>query len=193
MGDLIPFRRKRARNQVLPAYRWQGLSLRQRLSRFLSGLRPFLLLAILLLIWPAVDPALVEPPSFLSSAPESVRGDFTRCGPGRGVNCVVDGDTFKLGERKVRIVGIDAPEMHPSRCAEEARQGEAATAHLQRALNQGDWSMTGRIGGPQDRYGRDLRSLGRDLPDGSIRSIAEEMLASGTVRRYSGGLRGGWC
>ena len=53
--------------------------------------------------------------------------------------------------------------------------------------------MTGRIDGTQDRYGRDLRALNRILPDGSTQSIAADMLASGTVRRYLGGLRGGWC
>ena len=53
--------------------------------------------------------------------------------------------------------------------------------------------MIGRIGGARDYYGRDLRALSRTLPDGSVQSIAEDMLASGQVRRYLGGLRGGWC
>ena len=106
---------------------------------------------------------------------------------------MVDGDTIKLGERKVRIIGIDAPEMYPSRCAEESRLGEAATAQLQRLLNQGDFVMIGRIGGAQDRYGRDLRALSRTRPDGTVQSIAEDLLANDYVRRYLGGLRGGWC
>ena len=55
------------------------------------------------------------------------------------------------------------------------------------------FTMTGRIDGTKDRYGRDLRALSRILPDGSTQSIAAEMMASGTVRRYLGGLRGGWC
>ena len=53
--------------------------------------------------------------------------------------------------------------------------------------------MRGRIDDMQDRYGRDLRSLSRTQPDGSTQSIAADMMASGTVRRYLGGLRGGWC
>jgi micrococcal nuclease len=151
------------------------------------------LLAILLLLWAAFDPALVEPPAILTGEPERVSGQFTRCGPGRGTFCVVDGDTIKFGERKIRIIGIDAPEMHPSRCSEEARLGEAATAQLQRLLNRGDFVMIGRIGGTRDYYGRDLRALRRTRPDGSFQSIAEDMLTSGLVRRYLGGLRGGWC
>ena len=53
--------------------------------------------------------------------------------------------------------------------------------------------MTGRIDDPQDKYGRDLRSVTRKRPDGTSQSIAQDMLTSGTVRRYAGGLRGGWC
>jgi micrococcal nuclease len=163
------------------------------MSRWFSNLRPWLFTAILLMLWPALDPALVEPPAILSSDPESVSGAFTRCGLGRGVNCVTDGDTFKLGERRVRIIGIDAPETHPAQCEAEAIAGDVATAELVRLLNQGPFTMSGRIGGAQDGYGRDLRALSRTLPDGTVQSIAADMIASGTVRRYLGGLRGGWC
>ena len=53
--------------------------------------------------------------------------------------------------------------------------------------------MVGRIDGGYDQYGRDLRSLSRPKSDGSTQSIADAMLATGTVRRYLGGLRGDWC
>jgi endonuclease YncB( thermonuclease family) len=190
MGNLIPFRRRKGYGRVLPTHRWQGVS---RFRRLWFILRPWLFLAVLLLLWAVFDPVLVEPPRIFSGEPEKVSGQFTRCGPHRGTFCVVDGDTIKLGERKIRIIGIDAPEIYPPRCAEEARLGEAATAQLQRLLNQGDFVMIGRIGGAQDYYGRDLRALSRTRPDGSVQSIAEDMLASGQVRRYLGGLRGGWC
>ena len=190
MGNLIPFRRPKGYGRVLPTHRWQGVS---RIRRVWFVLRPWLFLVILLLLWAVFDPALVEPPTILTGEPEKVSGQFTRCGPGRGTFCVIDGDTIKLGERKVRIIGIDAPEIHPSRCTEEARLGEAATAELQRLLNQGEFVMLGRLGGTFDFYGRDLRALIRTRADGTSRSIADEMLASGHVRRYLGGLRGGWC
>ena len=159
---------------------------------WLGQLRPFILGAILLTIWPAVDPALIEPPGFLSSDPEQVNEHFTRCGPGRGHACVIDGDTFKLGDRKIRIIGIDTAEVD-ARCPEEARLAEAATVELRRLLNQGLFRMVGRIGGQKDRYGRDLRALTRIRPDGTEQSIAEDMRASGLARRYLGGFRSGWC
>jgi endonuclease YncB( thermonuclease family) len=162
-------------------------------GQWFGRLRPFILGGIALSIWPAVDPALVGPPSFLGTEPERVSATFTRCGRGRGHACVVDGDTFRLGNRRIRIIGIDAPETHPARCRAEAERGEQATAKLQALLNEGPFEMTGWWHNPRDRYGRELMSLTRNRPDGSGQSIAAEMRDSGMARYYTGGLRGGWC
>lgn len=159
---------------------------------WLGKLRPFILGAILLTIWPAADPALIEPPRFLSTEPERVSEHFTRCGPGRGHACVVDGDTIKLGERRIRIIGIDTPEVD-ARCPAEAVQAEAATAELQRLLNQGPFEMVGRIDDRRDKYGRELLALRRTRPDGTVQSIADDMRERGLARRYLGGFRSGWC
>lgn len=159
-------------------------------GRLLSGARPFALFAALAALWPALDPALVEPLGPLASDPERVTATFTRCGRGRGQACVVDGDTFKLGTRKIRIIGIDAPEVH-GQCAEEKALAERSTAKLQSLLNQGPFVMTGRIGDMQDKYGRDLRALTRTRGD-TTQSIAEEMRSSGLAHRYVG-FKTGWC
>lgn len=161
--------------------------------RWLGVLRPFVLFGILVSAWIGYDPALVEPPALLSTEPERVDEDFTRCGPGRGHACVIDGDTFKLGERKVRIIGIDAPETHPPRCTEEERLGEQATAMLVGLLNQGPFEMVAWTHNSTDRYGRDLRVIRRRLDDGRVQSIAEEMRQSGLAHRYAGGFKTGWC
>ncbi|MBA3666743.1 MAG: thermonuclease family protein [Sphingomonas sp.] len=206
MGKLLPFRRRRRWTRPKdfgapgPKLRFwpedDRVTLRgvaRETVEWLGKLRPFILGAILLSAWPTLDPALVEPPGFLSADPERVNDHFTRCGPGRGHACVIDGDTIKIGQRKVRIIGIDTPETHPARCAEEARLGEAATAELQRLLNQGAFDMTGRVFNDHDRYGRDLRAITRRRADGSIQSIADDMRASGLARRYLGGFKVGWC
>jgi micrococcal nuclease len=205
MGRIFPFRRRRGRwtksrnyGAPKPLKFWPDedrVTLRgvaRETVGWLGKLRPFILGAILLSIWPAMDPALVEPPGFLATEPERVNEQFTRCGPGRGHACVIDGDTIKLGDRKIRIIGIDTPEVD-ARCPAEAVQAEAATAELQRLLNQGPFEMVGRIDNQQDRYGRDLRALRRVRPDGSVQSMAEDMRSSGVARRYLGGFRGGWC
>ena len=147
--------------------------------RRLTAARPLTLAAILAILWAGSDPMLVEPPGFLSDEPERISERFTRCGPGRADACVVDGDTFKLGQRRVRIIGIDAPETHHAACPEEARLGEQAAARLQALLNEGPLEMVAPVYRRQDRYGRDLRTLRRTLPDGRTQSIAEEMRESG--------------
>ena len=165
----------------------------RRRSRVAIALRPFILAAILISIWIGMDPSLVEPPGLLSTEPERVAQTFTRCGHGRGFACVVDGDTFRLGKRRVRIIGIDAPETHNSSCPEEARLGEQATVKLQTLLNAGAFEMVAPIYGRTDRYGRDLRVIRRIRPDGSTQSFADDMRESGLAHRYMGGFKPGWC
>ncbi len=145
---------------------------------------------MLLAIWPALDGALFEPPVILMGDQEIVQGQFSRCGLGRKRLCVIDGDTFKIDERHIRLVGIDAPEVREPQCPAEAALGEQATAELQRQLSLAPFAMRSRIDDPVDGYGRELKVLSRK---GSEESIAAAMLESGTVRRYLGGLRGGWC
>ena len=162
--------------------------------RWLRVLRPFILLGILASLYVgAGDPALVEPPGFLQAKPELVSANFTRCGRGRSWACVIDGDTFKLGERRIRVIGIDAPETHPPRCAEEARLGELATAELQRLLNERPFELVAPVYRDTDAYGRELRVARRVNADGSYQNMAEEMRKGGLAHRYAGGFKTGWC
>ena len=160
--------------------------------RWLRALRPAILLAILVLAWPAMDPALIDPPEMLTGASERIDARFTRCGHGRGHACVIDGDTFRLGERRIRVIGIDAPEVD-AQCPEESRLAGLATAALQEKLNRGPFEMLSPIWRSKDRYGRELMTLRRKRPDGSDNSIAAQMRETGLVRRYAGGFRMGWC
>jgi endonuclease YncB( thermonuclease family) len=165
---------------------------RSPIRRLLFLARPFFLAAILAGTWIGLDPALIDPPALLSTKPERISETFSRCGIGRSHACVIDGDTFKIGKRRVRIIGIDAPETHPARCPEEARLGEAATAKLQELLNQGSFGMVAPAYGSHDQYGRDLRAVQRKRPDGSYQSIAAEMRESGFAHRYTG-FKTTWC
>jgi len=190
-------RRKRTRARDFgriaagPAITMRGLA-RDTIG-WLGVLRPFIFGGILLSAWPAIDPALMDPVSLLATNPERIDEKFTRCGRGRGHACVIDGDTIKLGQRKIRIIGIDAPEVTHPKCPREAQLAEQATAKLQVLLNQGPFEMVGSVTRNHDRYGRDLRALNRTNPDGTTTSIAEEMRSSGLASRYLGGVKLGWC
>lgn len=182
----VPLRRVKNRPPTHPP---QGTSWRQAF-RAMRGVLAVIALVTVAVI--AAMPGAFEPPGFMQSEPERIDGRFTRCGPGRGYYCVVDGDTFKLGQRSVRVVGIDTAEVD-ARCEAEAAQAEASTAALQRWLNRGPFRMTARLDDPTDRYGRDLRIVKRLNPDGSEDRLADYMRKEGGARGYYGGGRNGWC
>ena len=120
------------------------------------------------------------------SATIPVSASFGFCHTGGGINCVVDGDTFWIGGTKVRVADIDAPETHPSRCAEEARLGNAATARLQELLNAGPVTLE-PADRDTDRYGRKLRIVMR-----GGKSLGGQLVAEGLARPWIGH-RKPWC
>ena len=118
------------------------------------------------------------------------RGDTARNDDGAAVPSgklyVIDGDTFGIDRGpRIRILGIDAPETHPSRCAEEARLGNEATQKLRELLASSPVTLSGS---GYDKYGRELRSVSVNGQD-----VGDAMIGAGLARSYDGGKRGGWC
>jgi micrococcal nuclease len=108
---------------------------------------------------------------------------------------VYDGDTFEARVRiwpgmdittRVRLRGIDAPEMS-ARCAEERSKAEAARDALLRLLNEGAVAVSG-IG--QDKYGGRVDA---DVSTARTANVSAALIERGLVRRYAGGKREGWC
>lgn len=103
---------------------------------------------------------------------------------------VVDGDTVRLSSgEKIRISNIDTPETQPrSRCPEEARLAQAATANL-RGMVAGarDVRFVPDWGREHDVYGR---LLGRVIIDGV--DVGEAQVAAGLAQRWKGH-RAWWC
>lgn len=156
-------------------------------------MRPFIsLIALVTIGFIIALPGAYEPPAFLQSDPERISGTFTRCGKGRGYYCVIDGDTFRIGERRIRVVGIDTAEIR-ARCPAEATQAEKSAAALQVWLNRGAFQMTARLDEPLDRYGRELRIVKRIEADGRTALLADWMQTDGGARGYLGEWRQGWC
>jgi endonuclease YncB( thermonuclease family) len=135
------------------------------------------------------DPVPVEPA--VAENPKLVRGSHPA-----DVLRVLDGDTFEARVRvwpgieittKVRLRGIDAPELGGARCPEERTKAEAARDALKAMLAEGDVAVM-RVG--LDKYG------GRVLADAATRAtpdISAAMLAKGLARPYAGGRRDSWC
>ncbi len=98
----------------------------------------------------------------------------------------VDGDTFTTPEGgRIRLLGVDTPELHPCHCPRECELGQRARRRTQALLNEGPVSLhtAGR-----DWYGRTLARVsigGRDL--------SKILIAEGLGRPYDGGERRTWC
>ena len=179
---------------VLPARQWRGETRRGVLARVLRAWRPWLIAGLILLAasqWSRLFPRLFPPPP--PAVVEQVDKTFVRCGQAHGDACVVEGDTFHIGARRIRVQGIDAPELHPPRCAEEARLGEAAAAALLAQLNARPSTMTSDSAHAFDEYGRELRRVTRTGPDGKPVSIGDALVAAGLAREFLHGQRGVWC
>ena len=111
--------------------------------------------------------------------------DWRECSPyERRITCVVDGDTLWYQGSKVRLLGIDAPEIE-GRCVAERRLALAATLELTRLLNTG---LIRIAYDGHDRYGRHLARLW--VGGGEV---GPAMVAAGLAEPF--GLRGPspWC
>jgi len=116
-------------------------------------------------------------------------------GHGAEVLRVLDGDTFEARVRiwpgmdvttKVRLRGIDAPEMH-ARCAGEQMMAIAARDALAQILAEGS---VGIAGVAQDKYGGRVDA---EVSTAAMADVAIALLERGLVRPYSGGRRQSWC
>ncbi|HET7849120.1 MAG TPA: thermonuclease family protein [Pseudolabrys sp.] len=108
---------------------------------------------------------------------------------------VMDGDTFEARVHvwpgmdittKVRLRGIDAPELH-ARCEDERMKALAARDALTRILDEGGVGIT-EVG--QDKYGGRVDAV---VSTAETADVSEALLAAGYARRYAGGRRSGWC
>lgn len=108
---------------------------------------------------------------------------------------VIDGDTFEARVRiwpsmdvttRVRLRGIDAPELH-ARCAAERTGALAARDALARILAQGD---VGVMDVGQDKYGGRVDAT---VSTARTQDVSQALLAGGYARRYFGGRRESWC
>jgi endonuclease YncB( thermonuclease family) len=72
-----------------------------------------------------------------AKGPEIVLVTLPLCQGGQGRDCVIDGDTFRLGGQSIRIADIDTPETRDFGCVAEKALGDRATARMQQLLNAG--------------------------------------------------------
>ncbi|ESR22731.1 thermonuclease family protein [Lutibaculum baratangense] len=124
----------------------------------------------------------------LPGAPSAGRGEgrpLPLCNGAARRDCVIDGDTFRLGPEKIRIADIDTPELNGA-CPRERQLAVQARDRLQVLLGEGPFELK-RGARDTDRYGRSLRTVTRDG-----RSLGAVLVAEGLAREWTGRRRG-WC
>lgn len=119
---------------------------------------------------------------------ERISAQFALCGAGPARHCVSDGDSFRIDRRRIRVRGIDAPEIgENARCAAERLRAEAARLALRDWLNAGPFVLTATDGDERERYGRELRNVRRDGADAGRHLISRDL-----ARPYRG-RKERWC
>ncbi|WP_367278310.1 thermonuclease family protein [uncultured Roseobacter sp.] len=100
---------------------------------------------------------------------------------------VVDGDTVRLEDETIRLIGFDTPETYQADCESKRARGEAATARLRDLLVAASEAWL-RFRANSDRYQRRLAQLTLDG-----QNVADTMVDEGLARPYNGGSRRSWC
>ena len=93
---------------------------------------------------------------------------------------VIDGDSLKIGGEKIRLIGIDAPELHQTCRDAQGRAwqcGRAAKARLAELVSQGAVCTPNG----HDRYGRTLAVCST----GSIPDVGETLVREGHAVNYA--------
>ncbi len=121
-----------------------------------------------------------------AAATDPYRAQFSVCGFGPRVSCVVDGDTIWHRGTKIRIADINTPEVSDPACDAEAALGQRATYRLRELLNAGAFDLES-IDRDTDRYGRQLRVITR-----GGESLGDTLVAEGLAERWRGYKRS-WC
>jgi endonuclease YncB( thermonuclease family) len=109
---------------------------------------------------------------------------FGQCYNAQGPNCVLDGDTIRIGGERIEIAGIDAPQIQGAKCAAERTQGIDAAVKLADLLNSGRVSASGAS---RDAAGREVRKVTVNGED-----VGAAMIDAGAARK-AGDEPASWC
>ena len=101
---------------------------------------------------------------------------------------VADGDEIRCGVERIRLIGVDAPEIRHARCDAERRLGRLARQRLQEILGSGTVEIRRKDWPRKDKLGRTTAWV---LVDGH--DIGETLIGEELARPYDGRTRGSWC
>lgn len=164
------------------AYRAQPPRPRRPRRGLLSTPLPLLAALLLLggLFWAMLEEVTPPPLASVPSGP----ADFGLCSGSSQSNCVIDGDTLRVGGETIRLADVHAPEIFDPECPLEEKLGRRAARRLSDLVSGRPFTMK-KIGTRDvDHYGRSLRVLTRDG-----RSLGDTLVFEGLASKQDRS----WC
>lgn len=138
---------------------------------------------------PGLDAAsrAMEPPKSNEALAGAYQGKFFLCGTAKQDDCVVTADRFVFHGQKIRLVGIEVPDIKKPRCEAERIKASDAKLRVRAFLDSGPFELVSWQGNTSEVDGHKLRDVTRNG-----RSLAEVLVNEGLAKR-PGQAKGGWC
>ncbi|TWF54780.1 hypothetical protein [Neorhizobium alkalisoli] len=137
--------------------------------------------------------AMVKPAETLTVAPvtgEKLAGGyeakFFLCGTAKQDDCVVSADRFVFHGQKIRLVGIEVPDIKKPHCEAERIKASDAELRVRAFLDSGPFELQSWQGNDAEIDGHKLRAVTRNG-----RSLADILVSEGLAKRPGAGK--GWC
>jgi endonuclease YncB( thermonuclease family) len=109
---------------------------------------------------------------------------FTQCYNAQGPNCVLNGGTIYVDNKRIEIAGLDAPSIADAKCDREHDRGIEAATDLAQILNSGPVSVG-------DAFSDSLTGRTVHKVEVKGRDVALKMIGDNVAHAPNGGL--GWC
>ncbi|WP_117193530.1 thermonuclease family protein [Rhizobium terrae] len=133
----------------------------------------------------AAKPA--EPPKTDEKLAGSYEAKFYLCGTAKQDDCVVSADRFVFHGQKIRLVGIEVPDIKKPRCEDERFKASDAELRVRAFLDSGPFELVTWDGNDSEVDGHKLREVKRNGM-----SLADILVREGLAKRPGSG-KGGWC
>ena len=132
-----------------------------------------------------VVPAVVRPDAPV--APDGrYQAKFYLCGTAKQDDCVIAADSFMFHGQKIRLAGIEVPDMDKPRCEAERIKGSDAELRVRAFLDSGPFDLVAAGADDADSRGQKIRAVMRN----GI-SLSDILVREGLARKP--GAKGGWC
>lgn len=112
---------------------------------------------------------------------------FFLCGTAKQDDCVVAADRFVVHGQKIRLVGVEVPNITKPHCEAERIKASDAKLRVRAFLDSGPFDLVTWKGNDAEVEGHQLRDVTRNG-----RSLADVLVNEGLAKRPGAG-KGGWC